>query len=70
MLWQVHRNTLLSPWQRKSTYVKAAHTADIVDTAVTAGSFNPLVAAVKVAELVETLKSADLFPTQGLLWLF
>jgi len=30
--------------------------ADIVDTAVTAGSFNTLVAAVKAAGLVDTLK--------------
>jgi uncharacterized surface protein with fasciclin (FAS1) repeats len=38
---------------------KAAYTAkaDIVDTAVGAGSFNTLVAAVQAADLVETLKS-------------
>lgn len=35
--------------------------ADIVDTAVKAGSFNTLVAAVKAAGLVETLKSAGPF---------
>ncbi len=34
---------------------------DIVDTAVKAGSFNTLVAAVKAAGLVETLKSAGPF---------
>jgi hypothetical protein len=33
-----------------------AHAKDIVDTAVSAGSFNTLVAAVKAAGLVETLK--------------
>ena len=33
-----------------------ANAADIVDTAVSAGSFNTLVAAVKAAGLVETLK--------------
>ncbi|WP_417449967.1 fasciclin domain-containing protein [Kordiimonas sp.] len=33
------------------------HSADIVDTAVEAGSFNTLVAAVKAAGLVDTLKS-------------
>jgi uncharacterized surface protein with fasciclin (FAS1) repeats len=35
--------------------------ADIVDTAVSAGSFNTLVAAVKAAGLVDTLKSAGPF---------
>ena len=35
--------------------------ADIVDTAVAAGSFNTLVAAVKAAGLVDTLKSAGPF---------
>lgn len=35
--------------------------ADIVDTAVKAGSSNPLVAAVKAAGLVDTLKGAGLF---------
>jgi transforming growth factor-beta-induced protein len=38
----------------------AAHVADIVDTAV-AGKFNTLVAAVKAAGLVETLKGAGPF---------
>nr|WP_146573894.1 fasciclin domain-containing protein [Botrimarina hoheduenensis] len=36
--------------------VSAAPTADIVDTAVAAGSFNTLVAAVKAAGLVDALK--------------
>lgn len=35
--------------------------ADIVDTAVSAGSFNTLVAAVKAANLVDTLKGAGPF---------
>ncbi len=35
--------------------------ADIVDTAVKAGSFNTLVAAVKAASLVDTLKGAGPF---------
>jgi uncharacterized surface protein with fasciclin (FAS1) repeats len=39
----------------------AAPAADIVDTAVAAGSFNTLVAAVKAAGLVETLKSPGPF---------
>ncbi|GAA6618267.1 fasciclin domain-containing protein [Scytonema sp. NUACC26] len=37
------------------------HMADIVDTAVNAGSFNTLVAAVKAANLVDTLKGAGPF---------
>jgi len=39
----------------------SASAADIVDTAVAAGSFNTLVAAVKAAGLVDTLKSAGPF---------
>jgi uncharacterized surface protein with fasciclin (FAS1) repeats len=39
----------------------AARAGDIVDTAVSAGSFNTLVAAVKAAELVDTLKSPGPF---------
>jgi len=39
----------------------AASAADIVDTAVAAGSFNTLVAAVKAAGLVDTLKGAGPF---------
>ncbi len=39
----------------------ASHTKDIVDTAVGAGSFNTLVAAVKAAGLVETLKGKGPF---------
>ncbi len=38
-----------------------AAAADIVDTAVSAGSFNTLVTAVKAAGLVETLKGAGPF---------
>lgn len=38
-----------------------ASAADIVDTAVAAGNFNTLVAAVKAAGLVDTLKSAGPF---------
>ncbi|ABA21787.1 Beta-Ig-H3/fasciclin [Trichormus variabilis ATCC 29413] len=37
------------------------HMADIVDTAVNAGSFNTLVAAVKAAGLVDTLKGVGPF---------
>src|SRR5450432_3071941 len=39
----------------------AASAADIVDTAVAAGNFTTLVAAVKAAGLVDTLKSAGPF---------
>ena len=39
----------------------AASAADIVDTAVSAGNFTTLVAAVKAAGLVDTLKSAGPF---------
>lgn len=41
--------------------VSSGRTADIVDTAVGAGSFNTLVAAVKAAGLVETLKGKGPF---------
>lgn len=40
----------------KTKTAPAKPQADIVDTAVSAGSFNTLVAAVKAADLVETLK--------------
>jgi uncharacterized surface protein with fasciclin (FAS1) repeats len=40
---------------------QAAHAADIVDTAVEAGSFQTLVAAVEAAGLVETLKGEGPF---------
>ena len=40
---------------------KAGEPVDIVDTAVAAGTFNTLVAAVTAAELVETLKSEGPF---------
>ena len=40
---------------------KDAAKMDIVDTAVSAGSFNTLVAAVKAADLVDTLKSPGPF---------
>jgi uncharacterized surface protein with fasciclin (FAS1) repeats len=42
-------------------YGSGAKTMDIVDTAVSAGSFNTLVAAVKAAGLVETLKGTGPF---------
>lgn len=45
----------------KEAAAPAAPTADIVDTAVAAGSFNTLVAAVQAAGLVDTLKSPGPF---------
>jgi uncharacterized surface protein with fasciclin (FAS1) repeats len=39
----------------------AAYAKDIVDTAISAGSFNTLVTAVKTADLVDTLKSEGPF---------
>ena len=48
--------TLLS-----SFALAGGHKHDIVDTAIKAGSFNTLVAAVQAAELVETLKSKGPF---------
>ncbi|MCJ7754392.1 MAG: fasciclin domain-containing protein [Thermoanaerobaculales bacterium] len=44
-----------------SSATQAANTGDIVATAVAAGSFNTLVAAVQAAGLVETLQSAGPF---------
>lgn len=52
--------TLLSTNAMAGGYGKAKQ-KDIVDTAVAAGSFNTLVAAVKAAGLVETLKSEGPF---------
>jgi uncharacterized surface protein with fasciclin (FAS1) repeats len=43
------------------TILGAAHAADIVDTAASAGSFNTLMTAVKAAGLVDTLKSPGPF---------
>lgn len=50
MLWLVIDNTKTGK-----------HLANIVDTAINAGSFNTLVAAVKAAGLVDTLKGAGPF---------
>lgn len=53
--------TLLSGVLFCSANAVAGAKADIVDTAVAAGSFNTLVTAVKAAELVDTLKGAGPF---------
>ena len=58
------RNTLLSMTAAVALMSAApvfAQDADIVDTAVAAGSFNTLVAAVQAAGLVETLKGEGPF---------
>ena len=53
---------LLAPAPGHSQIAAAhAHTPDIVDVAASAGSFNTLVAAVKAAGLVETLKGEGPF---------
>ncbi|MCB1498808.1 MAG: fasciclin domain-containing protein [Bauldia sp.] len=44
-----------------ASLIGPAQAADIVDTAVDAGTFNTLVAAVKAADLVDTLKGAGPF---------
>ena len=53
--------TLLSGLLFCSANAVAAAKADIVDTAVAAGSFSTLVTAVKAAELVDTLKGPGPF---------
>ena len=52
---------LVAPFAPATPPVGAAMEKDIVDTAVSAGSFNTLVAAVKAAGLVETLKGKGPF---------
>ena len=54
------KKTLLASLLAAAT-LGAAHAADIVDTAASAGSFNTLVTAVKAAGLVETLKGPGPF---------
>lgn len=53
--------TVLSAALVVSAASYASAKADIVDTAVAAGSFNTLVTAVKAADLVDTLKGAGPF---------
>ncbi len=50
-----------SPTRTSAPPKSAASQVDIVDTAVSAGSFNTLVAAVQAADLVDTLKSPGPF---------
>ena len=53
--------TALTVISLSAPVVAMGHSKDIVDTAVAAGSFKTLVAAVKAAGLVETLKSEGPF---------
>jgi len=55
------RKTALAATAALLLGVGSAHAADIVDTAVSAGQFNTLVAAVKAAGLVDTLKGPGPF---------
>jgi len=51
-------NKLISAVAVSFCLVSAANAKDIVDTAVSAGSFNTLAAALQAADLVETLKGS------------
>ena len=53
--------TCAAAFMTASTVFAGGHSKDIVDTAVEAGAFNTLVAAVQAAGLVETLKSEGPF---------
>ncbi|MFT5394358.1 MAG: putative surface protein with fasciclin (FAS1) repeats [Gammaproteobacteria bacterium] len=53
--------TILGAAQAAHHDAKPVSSVDIVDTAVAVGSFNTLIAAVKAAGLVETLKSSGPF---------
>ncbi|WP_343217876.1 fasciclin domain-containing protein [Halotia branconii] len=57
MLYTVKKLTFI----KKCKGIKSKNMADIVDTAANAGSFNTLVAAVKAAGLVDTLKGSGPF---------
>ena len=54
-------NKLISAVAVSFCLVSAAHAKDIVDTAVSAGSFNTLAAALQAADLVDTLKGEGPF---------
>ena len=58
---EMHTGTQANTVSYVSTPVNTAEDSDIVDTAVAAGKFKTLVAAVKAAELVETLKGEGPF---------
>jgi uncharacterized surface protein with fasciclin (FAS1) repeats len=54
-------NKLISAVAVSFCLVSAAHAKDIVDTAVSAGSFNTLAAALQAADLIDTLKGEGPF---------
>ncbi len=54
-------NKLIPAVAASLAFVSAAHAKDIVDTAVSAGNFNTLAAALQEADLVDTLKGAGPF---------
>ena len=54
-------NKLISAVAVSLCVVSAANAKDIVDTAVSAGSFNTLAAALQAADLVDTLKGQGPF---------
>ncbi|MGB9149535.1 MAG: fasciclin domain-containing protein [Burkholderiales bacterium] len=55
------KSMIVSATLLASTLSISAHAADIVETAVSAGSFNTLVTAIKAAGLTETLKGKGPF---------
>lgn len=57
----MNSNMSLSYWSVLTDDTLGKHMADIVDTAVNAGSFSTLVAAIKAANLVDTLKGKGPF---------
>lgn len=57
LLFSLPSTALAGGYEHAGKNMSAADTKDIVDTAVSAGSFNTLVRAVQAADLVGTLKS-------------
>ena len=52
---------LVAGGYKKSGYSTSANSSDVVDTAIAAGNFNTLVAALKAADLVDTLRGQGPF---------
>jgi len=62
MKFKIFSVAILAIFLSTSALIASSHTKkDIVDTAVSAGSFNTLVAAVQAADLVDTLKGKGPF---------
>ena len=62
MKFKIFSVVILAIFLSTSALIASSHTKkDIVDTAVSAGSFNTLVAAVQAADLVDTLKGEGPF---------